>query len=59
MSEKQSEQTVRFMLYLPPHLLERLKEVAKQHHRSANGEAIIALEEHLKPQEAREESKKQ
>jgi hypothetical protein len=48
-TEKQTTQ--RFMLYLPPALLERLRQTAKHHHRSANAEAIVALEQYLDQQE--------
>jgi predicted HicB family RNase H-like nuclease len=33
---------------LPAHLLEQMKEVAKQHNRSLNGEVLTAMEEYLK-----------
>ena len=35
---------------LPVHLLEQMKEVAKQNNRSLNGEILTAMEEHLKKQ---------
>jgi hypothetical protein len=35
---------------LPAHLLEQMKEVAKQNHRSLNGEVLTAMEEHVKKQ---------
>jgi predicted HicB family RNase H-like nuclease len=38
--------TVRF----PAQLLEQMKEVAKQHNRSLNGEILTAIEEHIKKQ---------
>jgi predicted HicB family RNase H-like nuclease len=38
--------TVRF----PAHLLEQMKEVAKQNNRSLNGEILTAIEEHIKKQ---------
>jgi hypothetical protein len=40
-------QTQRFTIYIDPSLLERLKKVAKQNKRSANGEIIYALEKHV------------
>jgi len=48
-TEKQTTQ--RFMLYLPLVLLERLRQSAKYNHRSANAEAIVALEQYLDQQE--------
>ena len=33
---------------LPAHLLEQIREVAKQNNRSLNGEVLTALEEHVK-----------
>jgi predicted HicB family RNase H-like nuclease len=36
--------TVRF----PAHLLEQIREVAKQNNRSLNGEVLTAIEEHIK-----------
>ncbi len=38
--------TVRF----PSHLLELIKEVAKQNNRSLNGEILTAIQEHIKTQ---------
>ncbi|WP_111324840.1 Arc family DNA-binding protein [Thermosporothrix hazakensis] len=35
---------------LPAHLLEQIREIAKQHHRSLNGEILTAIEEHIKKQ---------
>lgn len=35
---------------LPAHLLEQMKEVAKQNNRSLNGEVLTAMEEHIKKQ---------
>jgi hypothetical protein len=35
---------------LPIHLLEQMKEVAKQNNRSLNGEVLTAMEEHIKKQ---------
>jgi len=35
---------------LPAHLLDQIKEVAKQNNRSLNGEVLTALEEHVKRQ---------
>ncbi len=35
---------------LPDHLLEQIREVAKQNNRSLNGEILTALEEHIKKQ---------
>jgi hypothetical protein len=35
---------------LPAHLLEQIREVAKQNNRSLNGEVLTALEEHVKKQ---------
>jgi len=34
----------------PAHLLEQIKEVAKQNNRSLNGEILTAIEEHIKKQ---------
>jgi len=36
-----------FTAYLPPELVQRLREVAKRHHRSMNAELLLALEKHL------------
>ena len=33
---------------LPVHLLEQMKEAAKQNNRSLNGEILTAMEEHIK-----------
>jgi len=41
----------RFTLYIDPTLLERLKKVAKQNKRSANGDIVYALEKHLEQHE--------
>jgi hypothetical protein len=38
--------TVRF----PSHLLEQIREVAKNNNRSLNGEILTAIEEHIKKQ---------
>jgi predicted transcriptional regulator len=35
---------------LPEHLLQQMREVAKQNNRSLNGEVLQAIEEHLKKQ---------
>ena len=35
---------------LPAHLLEQIREVAKQNNRSLNGEVLTAVEEHVKKQ---------
>jgi hypothetical protein len=35
---------------LPAHLLEQMKETAKQNNRSLNGEVLTAMEEHIKKQ---------
>ena len=35
---------------LPAHLLEQIRETAKQNNRSLNGEVVTALEEHSKKQ---------
>lgn len=35
---------------LPAHLLEQMRETAKLHNRSLNGEVLTALQEHLKRQ---------
>ena len=32
----------------PAHILEQMKEIAKQHNRSLSGEVLTALEEHIK-----------
>ncbi|HEX3640951.1 MAG TPA: YlcI/YnfO family protein [Ktedonobacteraceae bacterium] len=34
----------------PAHLLEQIREVAKQNNRSLNGEILTAIEEHIKKQ---------
>jgi hypothetical protein len=34
----------------PEHLLEQIREVAKQNNRSINGEILTAIEEHIKKQ---------
>jgi hypothetical protein len=44
------DETKTLTIRLPAHLLEQMKEVAKQHHRSLNGEVLTAMEEHLKKQ---------
>jgi len=45
MHEKETKSlSIRF----PAHLLEQMKEIAKQHNRSLNGEILTALEEHIK-----------
>ena len=41
----------RFMIYLDPDLLERLKKVAKKNRRSANNEIGYAIEKHVESQE--------
>jgi hypothetical protein len=35
---------------LPVHLLDQMKEAAKQNNRSLNGEILTAMEEHIKKQ---------
>jgi predicted DNA-binding protein len=35
----------------PVHILEQMKEIAKQHNRSLSGEVLTALEEHIKKQQ--------
>lgn len=40
-----------FTAYLPPELVQRLREVAKRNHRSMNAELTMALEKHLDEQE--------
>jgi hypothetical protein len=45
------QDTQRFTIYIAPHLLARLKQVAGQNKRSANGEIIVAIEEHVRKQE--------
>jgi Ni,Fe-hydrogenase III component G len=32
----------------PGHILKQMKEIAKQHNRSLNGEILTAIEEHIK-----------
>ena len=32
----------------PAHILEQMKEIAKQHNRSLSGEVLTAMEEHIK-----------
>jgi hypothetical protein len=44
---KQQQITV----YLPPQLVGRLKDRAKNNHRSMNAELTVALEKHLEQQE--------
>jgi len=41
----------RFMIYIDPVLLERLKKVAKKNKRSANSEIGYAIEKHVEQQE--------
>ncbi len=41
----------RFMIYIDPILLERLKKVAKENKRSANSEIVYAIEKHVEKQE--------
>jgi hypothetical protein len=36
---------------LPGHLLQQMRETAKQNNRSLNGEVLTAIEEHLKKQQ--------
>jgi hypothetical protein len=45
------QDTQRFTIYISPHLLIRLKQVAEQNKRSANGEITVAIEEHVRKQE--------
>lgn len=35
---------------LPAHLLEQMRETAKQNNRSLNGEVLTAMQEHIKQQ---------
>jgi hypothetical protein len=46
MKDNMKSLSVRF----PAHLLEQIKEVAKQNNRSVNGEILTAIEEHIKKQ---------
>jgi hypothetical protein len=46
MKDNMKSLSVRF----PAHLLEQIKEVAKQNNRSLNGEILTAIEEHIKKQ---------
>jgi hypothetical protein len=48
MKDKITPLTVRF----PTHLLEQLREIAKQENRSLNGEILTAVEEHIKRNKA-------
>ena len=48
------EELTRFTIYPPKALLDRLKEVAKDHHRSVNSEILMLIEEHLKREEKRD-----
>jgi hypothetical protein len=45
------QETQRFTIYIAPYLLARLKQVAGQNKRSANGEIIVAIEEYVRKQE--------
>jgi hypothetical protein len=47
MKDDRKTLTLRF----PAHLLEQIREGAKQHNRSLNGEILTALEEHVKKQQ--------
>jgi hypothetical protein len=44
------DETKTLTIRLPAHLLAQMKELAKQHHRSLNGEVLTAMEEHVKKQ---------
>ncbi len=44
---KQQQRTV----YLPPDIIERLRQSAHQNHRSWNAELLVALEQYLEKQE--------
>jgi hypothetical protein len=46
MKDNMKSLSVRF----PAHLLEQIREVAKQNNRSLNGEILTAIEEHIKKQ---------
>lgn len=46
-----NEITIQFSIYPPKTLLERLKRVAKNHHRSANSEILMLIEEHVTREE--------
>ena len=47
MKDDQKTLTIR----LPAHLLEQIREVAKQNNRSLNGEVLTAIEERVKKQQ--------
>lgn len=47
MKDDQKTLTIR----LPAHLLEQIREVAKQNNRSLNGEVLTAIGEHVKKQQ--------
>jgi len=44
------DETKTLTIRLPAHLLEQIREVAKQNNRSLNGEILTAIEEHIKKQ---------
>jgi predicted transcriptional regulator len=48
--DKEKDQ-VEMLVRLPPSLRERLKQVAKKNKRSANNEAVYAIERHVEQQE--------
>jgi hypothetical protein len=45
------EELTRFTIYPPKALLDRLKEIAKDHHRSVNSEIVMLIEEHVEREE--------
>jgi len=44
---KQQQRTV----YLPPDIIERLRQLAQKNHRSWNAELLVALEQYIERQE--------
>jgi Ni,Fe-hydrogenase III component G len=47
--EKGEEKTTKALsIRFPGHILKQMKEIAKQHNRSLNGEILTAIEEHIK-----------
>jgi hypothetical protein len=47
MKRKQHDERKRFMVYLPPEVMEKLREAAKTNYRSINGELRYILERHF------------
>jgi hypothetical protein len=48
MKDDQKPSTKALSIRFPVHILEQMKEIAKQHNRSLNGEILTAMEEHIK-----------